>query len=170
MQNCIGILSDTHGSLDERVLSVFREAKVSHILHAGDIGPLSLLARLETLAPVTAVLGNNDYNLSGAGISSRTRENIGGVRIEIIHDLKRTTFDGTKDVIVCGHTHRPINVVDPVSHTLIINPGSVSRPRVAEGPSVALLDISVPDKPTAHIIYLDEYEAALNVSNNTDCR
>lgn len=56
------------------------------------------------------------------------------VRIEIIHDLKRTTFDGTKDVIVCGHTHRPINVVDPVSHTLIINPGSVSRPRVAGGP------------------------------------
>ena len=165
MQNYIGILSDTHGSLDGRALSVFKDAKVSRIFHAGDIGPLSLLARLESIAPVTAVLGNNDFNLDGSGIPHRTLENICGVRIEIVHDIKRTTFDGAKDIVICGHTHRPVNVVEGLSNILVINPGSVTRPRVAEGPSVALLEISEGQKPSAQIIYLDQYEAALNLSH-----
>ena len=33
----IGVISDTHGCLDPKVLELF--AGVSHILHAGDIGP-----------------------------------------------------------------------------------------------------------------------------------
>ena len=33
---------------------------VDHILHAGDIGPATLLTELEALAPVTAVYGNTD--------------------------------------------------------------------------------------------------------------
>ena len=33
---------------------------VSHILHAGDIGSDSIIAELEVIAPVTAVLGNTD--------------------------------------------------------------------------------------------------------------
>jgi len=35
-------------------------AGVDHILHAGDIGPDFLIAQLGAIAPVTAVLGNND--------------------------------------------------------------------------------------------------------------
>ena len=54
----IGVIADTHGLLRPEVFEVFRE--VDHILHAGDVGPASLLEELETIAPVTAVYGNTD--------------------------------------------------------------------------------------------------------------
>ena len=162
MQQCIGLISDTHGSLDERALSVFRDAKVAHILHAGDIGPLSLLAKLEAIAPVTAVLGNNDSNLHGAGIEREALVNINGVRIFLVHRFEEAQFDSSKDIIVFGHTHRPVKARDPLSKVLVVNPGSASRPRMSGGPSVALLDLSDAQNTSAQIIYLDQYEAALN--------
>ena len=54
----LGIIADTHGLLRPEVFDVF--SGVDHILHAGDVGPLSLLGELEALAPVTAVYGNTD--------------------------------------------------------------------------------------------------------------
>ena len=54
----IGVISDTHGFLDPKVLKLF--AGVEHILHAGDIGSDAIIAELEAVAPVTAVLGNTD--------------------------------------------------------------------------------------------------------------
>ena len=54
----IGVIADTHGLLRPEVFEVFRE--VDHILHAGDVGPTSILDELGTIAPVTAVYGNTD--------------------------------------------------------------------------------------------------------------
>jgi len=54
----IGVISDTHGYVDPRVIDLF--AGVDHILHAGDIGPPSVVMQLERIAPVTAVRGNCD--------------------------------------------------------------------------------------------------------------
>ena len=54
----IGVIADTHGLLRPEVFEVFRE--VDHILHAGDVGPASILDELEAIAPVTAVYGNTD--------------------------------------------------------------------------------------------------------------
>ena len=56
----IGVISDTHGWLDRQVPKLF--AGVEHILHAGDIGSDAIVAELEAVAPVTAVLGNTDYS------------------------------------------------------------------------------------------------------------
>ena len=57
----IGLISDTHNHLDPRVPTIF--AGVDHILHAGDVGLSLILNELELIAPVTAVLGNNDSHL-----------------------------------------------------------------------------------------------------------
>jgi predicted phosphodiesterase len=46
----------SHPALDQRII----EAEPGHILHAGDIGDLSVLANLRKHAPVTAVRGNID--------------------------------------------------------------------------------------------------------------
>ena len=54
----IGVISDTHGLFDESIVSIF--AGVDLIIHAGDIGKLEVIARLEEIAPVIAVEGNND--------------------------------------------------------------------------------------------------------------
>lgn len=63
----IGLLSDTHGLLDKRVLEHFRD--VDEIWHAGDIGSTEVLQRLREFKPTRAVFGNMDsgdvrYSLS----------------------------------------------------------------------------------------------------------
>ena len=58
----IGLISDTHGYLDPAIHSLF--LGVNHILHAGDIGDSWIIQELQGIAPVTAVLGNNDLGLA----------------------------------------------------------------------------------------------------------
>ncbi|TKS63463.1 MAG: hypothetical protein EWM73_01428 [Nitrospira sp.] len=49
----IGVTADIHGLFDPAIRRHFRG--VDHILHAGDIGDLSVIEQLEQIAPVTGV-------------------------------------------------------------------------------------------------------------------
>ena len=60
------------------------------ILHAGDILDAGVLELLGELAPVHAVLGNNDVSLVGVLPISRVVE-LGGVRIGMVHDTGAAT-------------------------------------------------------------------------------
>lgn len=65
----IGVLTDTHipdrcPQLPPAILSIFKTAGVSTILHAGDISIPAVITQLETIAPVYAVRGNRDWWLS----------------------------------------------------------------------------------------------------------
>lgn len=137
----IGVISDTHGFLDPRVARLF--AGVKHILHAGDVGPWSVLAELEAIAPVSAVLGNTDEGLDLP--LERTLE-VGGVRCFLRHILQPDEMDGALQaelarvrprVVVFGHTHqRFARTKDGV---LFLNPGYAGTPRLGTERSVALL-------------------------------
>ena len=54
----IGLLSDTHGYLDDAVFHHF--AGVDEIWHAGDFGTLELADRLAGFRPLRGVWGNID--------------------------------------------------------------------------------------------------------------
>lgn len=54
----IGLISDTHGYWDDRYLHYFEPC--DEIWHAGDIGGMGLITRLQELRPVRAVYGNAD--------------------------------------------------------------------------------------------------------------
>lgn len=54
----IGLLSDTHGFLDERIFEYFRDC--NEIWHAGDIGSIDVANRLSAFKPLRAVYGNID--------------------------------------------------------------------------------------------------------------
>ena len=54
----IGILSDTHAYLDERIFEHFKEC--DEIWHAGDIGSLEVVQKLAAFKPLRAVHGNVD--------------------------------------------------------------------------------------------------------------
>ena len=59
----IGLISDTHitqkrGKLPEKVFEAFKN--VDLIIHVGDITQEKVIDKLQTIAPVIAVLGNND--------------------------------------------------------------------------------------------------------------
>ena len=52
------LLSDTHNKLDNRFFPHFEQA--DEIWHAGDIGNISIIEKLEEFAPIKAVWGNID--------------------------------------------------------------------------------------------------------------
>ena len=151
----VGLISDTHGRLDPRVLCIFADADVVSIVHAGDIGTSpDVLWELEALAPVTAVLGNCDREIPGFALGGRARVTAAGVRILAIHDFADLgEIPNDVDVIVCGHSHRP-NVTWH-GRVLVVNPGSASQRRRMPGTSVAILEIGASGGLAARIVALE---------------
>lgn len=141
----IGLISDTHGRLRAEVFDLFRP--VERILHAGDIGGMSLLVELEAIAPVTAVFGNTDGFDVRAEVPAVAALELAGRKVVVVHgdQLGSPTPDGLRrahpdaDIIVYGHTHRPL--VDDASGVLVVNPGSAGAPRFGIPPSVAILTL-----------------------------
>ena len=138
----IGLSSDTHGFLDPRLPRIFRG--VEHILHAGDIGPDHLIAQLESIAPVTAVLGNTD-----ASTLYRLTETIalGGRKFLIHHIVAPHALSGELNgrlsherpqVVLFGHTHQQFNQV--INGVWFLNPGYAGKPKSGAARSVALLE------------------------------
>ena len=157
----IGIISDTHGSLDPRAYAAL--ADCDHIIHAGDIGGPSVLRELETLAPVTTVLGNNDFDEYGSAVGHFAHPVLGGVRFLVGHkpgDV-RISFAGSAalapgdplpDVIVHGHTHVPELKCGPDARpaSIYLCPGAVYRPRSDFGRTIAKMDVEAGSHP-AHL-------------------
>ncbi len=150
----IGVISDTHGSIPERVFEVF--AGVDRIIHAGDIGSSAILCALEEIAPVTAVLGNCDGAIPGWALSPFAILRLGLGTIAVGHELLHLTRERNLDefgatVVVCGHTH--VARVQRVGQWLVVNPGSASRPRASTRGTVAVLALS-PREPRARVVHL----------------
>ena len=84
----VGIISDTHGRLSIKALAAMAEC--DHIIHAGDIGEPGILAELAQYAPVTAVLGNNDYPEYGDEVTLYACQRIEGVAFVVGHRPRDT--------------------------------------------------------------------------------
>lgn len=137
----IGVISDTHNHFDPKIPGIFKG--VDHILHAGDIGLPWIILELESIAPVTAVLGNND-----AGLSFKETEIIElASRKFLVHHivdvhspsdvLEKRVQRERPDVIVFGHSHKPFH--QKIGHALYFNPGYAGKARFAQPRSVAVL-------------------------------
>jgi putative phosphoesterase len=139
----IGLISDTHGLLRASVHDAL--AGVSEIPHAGDVGGDEILDELALIAPVRAVYGNCD-SPGDPRLRPRLDHDVGGVRIHVSHGhelgvpkpevLLRTYV---ADVIVYGHTHRPLVV--RADGRLVVNPGAAGPRRFDIVPSVARLTV-----------------------------
>ena len=124
----IGVISDTHGLLRPEALRAL--GGVERIIHAGDIGAPEVLEGLRALAPVHAVRGNNDRGAWASALPSRLALELGGVRIEVVHDLKDLELEplaGRCQLVVSGHSHQPS--VNERNGVLFLNPGSAGRRR-----------------------------------------
>jgi putative phosphoesterase len=160
----LGVISDTHGLLRPEVFDAF--AQVDHILHAGDIGSLELLAELEALGPVTAVYGNTD----GFDLRNRlprvARVELDGFDIVVTHGdqfgsptpEKLNAAFPEAQILVYGHTHRPLlTIVDVV--VTVMNPGSAGARRFKLPPSVGILELEAGIPPRGRLLPLLELDA-----------
>lgn len=132
----IGLISDTHGYLDEQVFEYFKDC--DEIWHGGDIGLLQVLEDLEKFKPTFAVYGNIDNHI----IQAATQEDLvierEGMKIYMTHiggkppsynpRVRKIIEDIKPDVFVCGHSHILRVMTDPKRAPLLyLNPGAAGR-------------------------------------------
>ena len=136
----IGIISDTHGRLNQATLNIFKG--VDRIIHAGDIGAPEILEVLEHTAPVIAVRGNMDGGSWINDLPDSRVVKVGKVLLYVLHDLYELDLDpqaGGFNAVISGHTHR--TALKEQNGVLYLNPGSVSYPGYTRRATVALLQI-----------------------------
>lgn len=131
----IGLLSDTHGSIDEKVFSYFD--KCDEIWHAGDLGG-EVADRLEEFKPFRAVYGNIDskelrlrypedlwFDCEGVTI---WMTHIGGSPPNYNPRIKKKLKERIPDIFICGHSHILKIRRDPnYRNMLYLNPGAAGN-------------------------------------------
>jgi len=137
----IGLISDTHGLLRPEAEAAL--ARVTCLVHAGDIGNMEVLERLAAIAPVTAIRGNNDTGPWASALEETAVLRVEGHAIYVLHDLKELRIDPAAEgfsVVVSGHSHKPhITSKDGV---LYVNPGSAGPRRFKLPITVGTLEIT----------------------------
>lgn len=155
----LGLISDTHGLLRPEVFEAFQH--VDRILHAGDIGPPDLLTALEAVAPVMAVWGNTDGFAIRGAVPEVVETELDGFRLVLVHghQLGVPTPEGLcraypeAEIIVFGHTHRPLlTVVDQV--VTVVNPGGAGHRRFDLPASVGIMELEAGIPPRARLLPL----------------
>jgi uncharacterized protein len=155
----LGIISDTHGLLRPEVFDVFRE--VDHILHAGDIGSVELLTELESIAPVTAVYGNTDGFDLRDRLPAVVESRIEGLDFVLTHgdqfgsptpELLYKAYPHA-EVLVFGHTHRPLLTTLDVIVT-VMNPGGAGQRRFNLRSTVGIMELEAGLPPRARLVEL----------------
>jgi len=124
----VGVISDTHGLLRPEALAALKGSE--QIIHAGDIGDPTILAKLAELAPVTAVRGNVDRESWARKIPATNVLEAGRVSIYVLHNLQELDLKPEAAgfaAVVYGHSHVPAQ--EKKNGVLYFNPGSAGPRR-----------------------------------------
>ena len=131
----IGLISDTHGFLDDAVFRHFE--KCDEIWHAGDFGDRSLSDRLSNFKPLTGVYGNIDgYDIRSIHPEHRcwTCEDlkvlmihIGGYPGRYSPNARSLLKEHRPGVFISGHSHILKVMNDPKISCMHMNPGAAGK-------------------------------------------
>lgn len=130
-------VSDTHRRDDPGLPTAIHSAiaEADRLLHTGDFTTEAVLDGFEALStPLTAVSGNRDRPGVLDRVPKTATTEWAGHRFVLAHGhehdetaLSLLARQEEADVIVTGHTHKP--VIDRVGECLHVNPGSYADPR-----------------------------------------
>lgn len=131
----IGLLSDTHGFFDPKLISFFKDC--DEIWHAGDIGDTSTADSLESFKTFKAVYGNIDGTELRTRYPLHCRFNCEEVDVWITHiggypgnydrSVRVQIFSNPPDLFISGHSHILKIIHDKKLDLLHINPGSAGK-------------------------------------------
>ena len=155
------IISDTHRQNGNFLKIMDKIGPIDLLVHCGDVEGSENIIADAAGCPVHMVQGNNDF------WSEMPREKeftIGEYKVWLTHGhnyyvymnyetIKQEARDREVDIVMCGHTHKPI--IDISDNLTLINPGSLSYPR-QEGrrPSYIIMDIDGDGKAHYTINYV----------------
>ena len=131
----IGLISDTHGYLDESVFNYFDDC--DEIWHGGDFGNASIADALRSRKPFKGVYGNID----GADIRADYPEqlvffceevkvmirHIGGSPPKYNPETRKELALHQPQLFIAGHSHILKVIYDPLIECLHINPGAAGK-------------------------------------------
>lgn len=128
----IGLLSDTHGYLDQGIQKHF--ANCDEIWHAGDIGTLEVSDTLASWKPFRAVWGNIDggklrvihpenqiFEIEGVKVLIT---HIGGYPGKYVSRVRQLIEKEKPKLYICGHSHILKVMFDKQHNVLHMNPGA----------------------------------------------
>jgi len=158
----IGLISDTHGYLDENVLKHFEHC--DEIWHAGDFGSIEIANRLKAFKPLKGVFGNID----GQDIRSEFREqlifdceevkimirHIGGYPSKYNPETKKELLIHKPQLFICGHSHILKIMYDEKLNCLHINPGAAGKQGWQKVRTIVRFEINVKDIKNCEVIEL----------------
>ena len=131
----IGLLSDTHGFLDDAVLRHFD--KCDEIWHAGDFGNIELADRLANFKPLKGVFGNIDDKDVRFVYPEDLRFECEQVKVWMTHiggypgryhpRIKDEINQTPPDLFISGHSHILKVIFDKKISCLHLNPGAAGK-------------------------------------------
>lgn len=131
----IGLMSDTHGFLDESVFRHFDSC--DEIWHAGDFGNVELAERLSAFKPLRGVYGNIDgkdiRTIYPEHLKFQCEEvkvwmtHIGGYPGKYNPKLRIEINQSPPDLFISGHSHILKVMYDQKLRCLHLNPGAAGR-------------------------------------------
>ena len=132
----IGLLSDTHSYLDERLFNYF--ADCDEIWHAGDVGNIEIIDQLRAFKPLRGVYGNIDGQEIRIELPLNQRFEVEDLSIMMTHiggtpprynpTTRAELIANTPDIFICGHSHILQVLRDKkLNNMLYINPGAAGK-------------------------------------------
>jgi uncharacterized protein len=138
----IGLISDTHGLVRPEALKALEGVEL--IVHAGDIGKPEVLDRLQAIAPLAFIKGNNDTAPWARRIPEILDLHVKDRTLRVIHNVRDSEPNlraAGIDVVISGHSHKPS--VQTRDNVLFVNPGSAGPRRFRLPVTVGLLDLGL---------------------------
>lgn len=132
----IGLLSDTHGYLDDVIVSHLQSC--DEIWHAGDFGPMELVAQLQALQkPLRGVFGNIDDGSVRALFPETLvftceavtvlMQHIAGYPGRYAPGVKKRLQAEQAQLFISGHSHILKIMYDEALQCLHLNPGAAGK-------------------------------------------
>lgn len=163
----VGVVGDTHVNargarrLPPEVPDLFARFGVGLILHTGDANAAKVLDALAEVAPVLAVVGNNDDLEVRSELDAEVDFTVGPHRLTLLHghggasalaEARRRADRGVA-CVVYGHSHVPL--IELEGETILFNPGSATDRRWQEHFGVGLLHITETKVDPELVLYDD---------------
>ena len=147
------VVADTHSKPHPATQERLRELAPDVILHGGDIGDLGVLDELAKVAPVLAVRGNIDAQVSDVPetlLIELMHGEVMKLRLLLTHiavygpklraEVARLATSERASLVVCGHSHVPFIGRD--RGLTLFNPGSIGPRRFQLPIVLGRIDVS----------------------------
>ena len=156
------IISDTHRKNENYLRIVEKLGSLDMVIHLGDVEGSEYTIQEAVSCPVEMVAGNNDFF---SDLASEKIFRIGKYNVMITHGhryyigmgnemLKREAVAQGADIVMYGHTHRPVIDISP--NIIAINPGSLSYPRQEnKKPSYIIMETDAQGNAHFKIYYIE---------------